>query len=71
VVAQLSEPQLEGALLYLRAIAANASWPSLAAAELDDEPYSELELREDADTLRRLDRNKLLTTEQISRELGL
>ena len=70
-VSQLAEPQLEGALLYLRAMAAAGSWPSLVTAELDGEPYGERELREDAETLGRLERAKLLTTEQLSRELGL
>jgi len=70
-VSQLAEPQLEGALLYLRAMAAAGSWPSLVAADIDDEPYGERELREDAETLGRLERAKLLTTEQLSRELGL
>lgn len=70
-VSQLAEPQLEGALLYLRAMAATGSWPSLVGAELDDEPYGERELREDAETLGRLERAKLLTTEQVSQELDL
>ena len=70
-VSQLAEPQLEGALLFLRAMTAAGSWPSLVAAELDDEPYGERELGEDAETLGRLDRAELLTTEQLSRELGL
>jgi hypothetical protein len=70
-VFQLGEPQLEGALLYLRAMAAAGSWPSRVTAELDDEPYGERELREDAETLGRLERDRLLTTEQLSQELGL
>jgi hypothetical protein len=36
--------EAEGALLYRKL-------PSLVAAELDDEPYGERELREDAETL--------------------
>ena len=70
-VSQLDEPQLECALLYLRAMAAAGSWPSLVAAELDDEPYAEREVREDAETLGRLERAKLLSTEDLSQELGL
>ena len=70
-VSQLAEPQLDGALVYLRAMAAAGSWPSLVAADIDDEPYGELELGEDAETLGRLERAKLLTTEQLSQELGL
>jgi hypothetical protein len=70
-VSQLAEPQLEGALLYLRAMAGAGSWPSLVAADIDDEPYGEREMGEDAETLGRLERAKLLTTEQLSRELGL
>ena len=70
-VSQLAEPQLESALLYLRAMAAAGSWPSLLAAELDDEPYDGRELREDAETLGRLERAKLLNTDQISQDLTL
>lgn len=70
-VSQLPETQLESALLYLRALTAAGSWASLLAAKLDDEPYPEGELREDAEALGRLDRSGLLTTEEISRELGL
>ena len=68
---QLAEPQLDSALLYLRALAAAGSWPSLVGADLDDEPYSGRELREDAETLGRLEQARLLTTEQLSEELGL
>ena len=70
-VSQLAEPQTEDALPYLRAMAGAGSWPSLVAAELDDEPCGQRELGEDAETLGRLERAKLLTTEQLSRELGL
>ena len=71
VVSHLSESQLADALRYLRLLAAAEDWPSLAAAQLDDEPYSDHEFREDVETLRRLEPGTLRTTKELSDDLGL
>ncbi len=49
VDSHLSESQFADALRYLRLLAAAEDWPSLAAAQLDDEPYSDRAFREDVE----------------------
>lgn len=71
LVAELPEPELESALLHLRALKASGSWPSLLAAPPDNEPYPDEELRQDIESLNRLHDSTFLTTEEISREVGL
>ena len=71
LVDRLPDESTDAALRVLAGLAADPVLYALLIAPLDDEPYTEEQQREDAEAIAAIERGEGITTEELSRRLGL
>jgi hypothetical protein len=71
LVDRLPDESTDAALRVLAGLAADPALNALLVAPLDDEPYTGQQRREDAETIAAIERGEGITTDELSRQLGL
>jgi hypothetical protein len=71
LVDRLPDESTDAALRVLAGLAADPALYALLIAPLDDEPYTEQQQREDAEAIAAIERGEGITTDELSRQLGL